>query len=702
MSELFVEVLCEELPAAMVRPALDGLRDGLLALLAGVSTGAVRCYATPRRLAVAIADVAEGRPLTERLITGPPADRAFKDGAPTQAAIGFARGKGVDVDAIQVVDGPKGQVIAVAVREGGERAADLLAHGLPGVILGLPFAKSMEWGEGGTRFGRPLHRVNALLDGAPIAAEVAGLAVGHETLGHRLSPLGPLTFDSETTWLDGLRARHVEPDLDARKAQIRALLDEAAQRLGGDRIDDPVLLEEVTHLVEWPTLVIGAFDKDLLNLPHRLLVESMKSHQRYFPVHRGGELTHHFVVISNNPWGDEKLVAEGNARVLRARFYDARFFLAEDRKHSLAEHGKKLERMQWIRGLGSMADKQARVARLAAVVARTVGADPEVAGRAGALCKSDLTTQMVGEFPELQGHMGRLYARGGGESEAVAVAIEESWLPRGAFVEVPETLEGTAVALADRLDTLVGCFGIGQIPTGGGDVLGLRRAAMGIVAIDRRHALRLDLNALFAAAIENFHAGANDGDDRFGKWIVARGDDAVARDADTLSDELVAFTLARLKAMLVGEGASADRVDAVLAVGAPEPLTLWNKVKALEAIAGTDEFEQVMRTFKRVLNITVGLDVSPVAPDHLVEPAEKDLGAAIADVAGAVEAAEAELDYSAMLRAMLALQAPVAAFFDAVLVDDPDPAIKARRIGLLGQCTRVFRRLADFSRISTR
>ena len=298
-----------------------------------------------------------------------------------------------------------------------------------GVLSELSFGKTMEWGTGGTRWARPVHRVNVVYDGVRVAGRALDLPFGNETIGHRLSRDPVFAFDGAEAWLAGLRERRVEPDIDDRRARIEALLAEATRTLSSDPIHDGALLEEVLFLVEAPTLVIGQFDPELLALPNRLLVQSMKEHQRYFPVFRDGALDHHFVVISNNPWGDADPIAAGNAAVIHARFDDARFFLAEDRKVRLEERGAALAGMRWIRGLGTMADKAARVSTLAEGIAGSVGADPAVARRAGALCKADLVTLMVGEFPELQGHMGRLYAEGQGERTEVAMAIEEAWHP---------------------------------------------------------------------------------------------------------------------------------------------------------------------------------------------------------------------------------------------------------------------------------
>lgn len=702
--ELFVELRCEELPASMVRPALAGLAAGLEALLDGVPHGAIRTWATPRRLAVAIADVASGRPAVEREITGPPADRAFKDGVPTAVAEGFARSKGVDVADLRVVELPKrGAVLAVTVREGGEQVVDLVTHGLADVIAAVPFRKAMVWGEGGLTWGRPLHGIVATYAGAALSGQAHGIAFGTSTLGHRRSP-GPVSVTGSADWLTGLRAHHVEPDLDVRARRIQELLAEAAAAHGGDPIDLPELAEEVLHLVEWPGAVVGSFDEDLLELPPRLLTTAMRVHQRYFPITRDGALTNRFVVITNNPFGDAEVIAEGNARVLRPRFYDARFFFADDRQHRLEHFAASLGKMRWIRGLGTMADKAARVAALAGELAPRVGADAAQATRAGALSKADLTSKMVGEFPELQGHMGRLYAAAQGEPQAVAVAIEEHYQPAFAADAVAASPVGVAVALADRLDTLVGAFGIGMEPTGGGDPQGLRRAALGLVRTLVEHGLRVDVAELVGVAVDAFHDAA--GGEGFEAWHKARGTGPVATARDALVASLVAFVTTRHKAWWQAEGAPADYVDAVLdtvaEVGGYDPVRVHQQVSALVAASRSEAFGAVLEVFKRVLNILqqAPSDLGPAAA--LSEPVEAALHTAVAQVGARVDAAVGALDYAAALDAMVDLRAPVEDFFTGVMVHADDPAVRSARLGLLAEVARTLRGVADFSRISTR
>ncbi len=703
-ADLFVELLVEEIPASMVRPALEGLRKGILGAIKGLDHGEVRTWATPRRFAVAISGVQAARPVQEKLITGGPAERAFVDGQPSKMAIGFAKSKGVDVSALEVVEVPKrGKVVAVRVRQGGERAIDLVCEAMSSIIESIPFKKSMRWGAGTLTFGRPLHRVTITWDGEPVGGEAWGITFGAETLGHRLSP-GPISVTTADQWVEDLRAHHVEPDLDRRKQIIAAQLVQAAERLGADPIVDDSLLEEVTHLVEWPVLVVGTFDEDLLNLPARLLVTSMRVHQRYFPVFDGGKLTNRFVIISNNPFGDDALIADGNARVLRARFYDARFFFAEDQQKTLVEHGAGLSRMQWIRGLGSMADKAARVGELAGQLAADFGAGADLARRAGLLSKADLLTQMVGEFPELQGYMGKLYAQHDHEPDAVAQAIEEHYLPRFAGDDVATTAEGLSVAVAERVDSLVGTFGVGMKPKGGGDPYGLRRAAVGVVASLVSHGARKSLRKLYAQGIQAFHTAALAGPEAHAGWLKAQGDGLEAKNAAALADELVEFTLARFKAAMVADGASSDLVDAIFAAdGAGDDVVmLSSKLDALRAVAGGADFLPIMHTFKRVLKIT-GASTEPVpSPDQMTEQVERDLHEAVVRAEQAVSSRAEALDYEGVLAEVLRLREPVEAFFDGVMVNADDPAVRSVRLGLLGRIGRLFSGVADFSRITTR
>jgi glycyl-tRNA synthetase beta chain len=445
------------------------------------------------------------------------------------------------------------------------------------------------------------------------------------------------------------------------------------------RLDD-ALVEEVVDLVEWPMVLAGRFGAELLDLPDKLLEESMRVHQRTFPTWQGETLGNVVLIVSNNPDGDPALIAEGNHRVLAARFLDARFFLAEDRKSRLADHGVKLEKMRWVRKLGTMADKQARVAALARDLAPVVGGDPTLAERAGSLCKSDLCSQMVQEFPKLQGHMGRLYAEAEGQDPVVAQAIEDHYLPRHASDALPATGTGSAVALADRLDSLAGCFGIGLVPKGSNDPQALRRAAIGVLSLLLAAPTDASLGALFDQVLVPYD---------------------IPRDKGETRTQLVGFTLGRLRALLQGQGHRTDVVDAVLAVGGEHPQRIRAAVEALSRQAGTDDFAELMVAFKRVLNISKDHDSEAYGRAVFVEPAEHALADAAEGAVAAVAAAVQALDFDAALVQAVGLKPAIDGFFDAVMVNADEPSLRAARLGLVRRVANLFLAVADFRRIST-
>ena len=670
-AELFVALRCEELPARYVMTAAKGLEKGILALLKGIDHGAVRVWATPRRVAVAVADVAAARPLEEKLITGPPEAAAWRDGAWTGAALGFARGKGIDPSALEIIDSPRGRVLAARVTSGGEQTVDRIREGIEAAILGIDFGKTMRWGSGRAKWARPIHGLVALYGDTPIQTSVAGIPSGTETVGHRLTP-GPITVSSADQWVEALAAHHVMVDRDARRARIEADLQQAATVVDAE-VGALGLIDEVVDLVEWPVVVTASFDPELLHLPSRLLVESMGVHQRVFPLFSEGTLQARFLVVTNHPYaGDPEVadtIARGNTKVLAARFYDARFFYAEDRKQSLDAHGADLAKMRWIRNGGTMADKQARVSRLAERLAPRFGADPTTAARAGALCKSDLATQMVGEFPELQGHVGMLLAGHDGEPEAVAVAIEEHYLPRFSGDATPATPAGRAAAVADRLDTLTGCFHHGLKPKGSADPLGLRRAAVGVVAVLLDSGIRVQL------------------------------DDLLAESELDGGDGLLTFVTARLRNNMM-ERYATDLVDAVLATGDRDPVALEGRAAAMSDLARTPDFEPLKQTFKRLANITRDHDSTAYDATALGEPAEKALHAALEGVRSAASAAAAAGDFSGALDQLSSLKAPVDTLFEAVMVMAEDPTVRANRLGLLSSVGAAFRDIADFKHLN--
>lgn len=685
MSELFIEIGCEELPARFIGPALQGFAVAVERLLGDITHGTVRTFGTPRRLAVSVEDVAPTRPVVEKLITGPSAASAWTELGPGPAAIAFARGKGVDPSALELVEGPKGRLVALRRVEGGERTADVVAAGLEAAVLTIPFKKTMRWGTETTRFARPLHRVLCVYAGQVVDTRVMGLVTTGTTSGHWLHHPEPVAVTGWVAYLVELRQRLVLADPAERKSLIRRQLETAAEAEGCAPPLDEALLEEVTNLVEWPSVVVGRFPVSLLELPPRLLVESMKVNQRYFPLFRGDTLTNTFLVVTNNPSADPELVAVGNARVLTARFYDAKFFYAEDRKKALAVHGERLAGMTWIRGLGTMADRQARITRIAADIAPLLGADVAVAEAAGGVCKADLATQMVGEFPELQGHVGRLLAEAEGLGADVAMAIEEHYLPRGQGDNLPRTPAGAALALADRLLLVGEAFardGLGLVPKGNADPQGIRRAASGIVQILLDRAWQGSIARLFALAgfVDARHVAVGE----------FSGPDFAVFDHGALHE----FVRARFRASMVAEGHAVDVVDAVMAAGGGEIVAMAGRIRAVSALFQAGGFEPVRTAFRRVAGLARDHALARYTPDLFQVDAERALDEAMRDQLGEDVAPDALLGRIVQLRPV------VDHYFDVVHVMCDDPALRDNRLGLLRTIYERVSRFADFSRLS--
>ena len=677
-SELFIEIRCEELPARMIARAQRDLAANVVKLLKGIEHGAVSTWSTPRRLAVAVADVASGRPVQEKLVTGPPQRAAYKDGKPTRAAEGFARGRGVSVESLEIVESARGPVIAARIQTGGEQTADLIAAGLEDAVLSMHFPRPMRWGTGTVRWARPLHGVIALLDGTRIPLSVAGLESRTDTLGHRLTR-GPITVTGSADWLTGMRTHNVEPDPGARRADIETQLKAAAGALSGE-IRDWDLVDEVVNLVEWPIVVTASFGEDLLHLPPHLLVESMKVHQRVFPLYVNGALDHHFLVVSNQPYARQPesaaTISEGNQRVLTARFYDAKFFYAEDRKKTLSDFRARLEGMQWIRKGGNMAEKADRIAALSEKLAPLLGADPAAASRAGLLCKYDLGTQMVSEFPKLQGHVGNLLAGFDGEAADVAEAIEAHYFPRYQGDALPGTALSRTVALADRLDSLSGCFGLGLKPKGSADPLGLRRASIGLLQIllDARTSLSLP-DLLTLTGLES-----------------------------TVQADLLAFLTTRLRGIFLDvysdNAAGTELVNAVMATGDTNPSALAARLTAMAAISATPEFGPLKTTFKRALGLTKDHASADWSATLFEADAERALGDALLSVRStARHHAEAQA-YDAALEALSTLKPSVDRLFDDVMVMCEDKTLRTNRLSLLRDIGNEFRQIADFTQLS--
>jgi glycyl-tRNA synthetase beta chain len=693
MSEgLLFEVGTEELPAGAVEPAVEQLRTLVLSGLdrARLGHGAARTFATPRRLAVLVEAVEARSPDVTRQALGPPVKAAFgPDGAPTKAATKFAEAQGVAVSALRRVQTPKGEYLAAEVTEPGRAASALLPGILGAAVHGIEFKKSMRWGDVEQTFARPVQWLLALHGQEVVPVVFADVKSGRMTLGHRFLSPGPHPVAHPRDYPGLLERAQVMAEVALRKERIRSEAAEAARKAGGRIRDDEALLDEVTELVEWPTALLGSFEKRHLDLPPEVLVQEMTSHQRYFPVvDAGGKLLPRFVAISNTPVRDAALSLRGYERVLRSRLTDGRFFFDEDRKVPLASRVLALERVVWQGKLGTYAEKVGRIRLLAAALTRAVGR-PELLGvvdRAALLAKADLTTGMVGEFPELQGVMGREYALASGEPPAVAQAIADHYLPRGASDPVPADDPGALVGMADRLDTLAGLFALGKPPTASADPFGLRRACLGVVHLVLGRGYRLSLGEAVDQAL-----------DGVGKKLGL----GAAQIAEARA-QLLEFFRGRLRA-LWADRARADVVEAVLAAGFDDLRQARGRLDAFAQVVGAPDFTPLAIAFKRVANIVEkqGSDVSPEPADPRLfqEPSETALAQAARRASTEVHRALAAEDAPAALAAARRLKGPVDVFFDQVLVMTDDRPLRENRLRLLREVAQVFAPLADLSRI---
>lgn len=684
--QLLFEIGCEEIPARFLPPALTDLerlaRQGLQELRLDYMD--VRTLGTPRRLTLVVEDVAEvQRDLVEE-VKGPPERAAYgADGQPTQAAHGFARSQGVAVEDLQVKETPQGRYVFALRRESGRPTRDIIGPWLAGLITALSFPKSMRWA-GPTRFARPIRWLVALLDETVIPVECAGVTSSNVSRGHRFLGSDRVLIQRPQEYAERLRENYVIVDPAERRAMIWRQVQELAASLGGTVEEDPELLQEVTFLVEYPTALAGSFDSAYLELPKEVLITPMTEHQRYFPVlGSDGRLLPHFIAVRNGTGHRLDVVTRGNEKVLAARLADARFFYNEDRKQPLEQRVPRLADIVFQEALGTMKAKVDRIVALSRHLARQLDlpeGQRDVALRAAYLCKADLLTHMVYEFPELQGIMGREYALTSGEPEAVAQAIYEHMLPRHAGDEVAQSVPGAVVALADRFDTLVGCFAAGLIPTGSQDPYALRRAATGIVQTVLRHGFTLPVTAVLKAAM-----------DLYGPSWQDRGEEVV--------QQVAAFIRQRVRVGLMEQGCRHDLVDAVLAVEPDDLVEVARRATQLNSLLGDAPFQEALRVFQRAANLARQAETTELEENLLKLPEEQALLKAVRNAAPVVEEAVGAGQWREAVGALAGLGPAVDGFFDQVLVMDPDPAIRRNRLALLAQVACLFRRVADFSQL---
>lgn len=671
MSELLLELFSEEIPARMQKRAGEDLvrlvTDALKA--AGVEGKNARAYTTPRRLTLVIDGLPDRTPDVKEERKGP------KVGAPDQAIQGFLRAAGLaSIDEATVQEDKKGAFYVAVTEKKGRAAADVIAEIVPSVIRAFPWPKSMRWGSGTLRWVRPLHSILCLLGGKVVSFEVDGIKSGDTTRGHRFMSGGAFAVKDYTDYDMKLFDAKVVLDPAKRANFIHEGAKALASAEGLTLVEDEALLHEVAGLVEWPVPLIGRIDDEFMSVPQEVLTSTMRANQKYFAcVDAKGKLAPRFIVVANLEAADGgKAIVNGNERVLRARFADARFLWDQDRKHTLTSRLPKLQEVVFHAKLGTVHDKALRIGKLAHSLAAFVpGADADKTQVAGELAKADLTSQMVYEFPELQGLMGAYYARNDGLGDDIADAIAEHYSPVGPTDAVPSTPLGKVVALADKIDTLAGFWSIDEKPTGSKDPYALRRAALGIIRIVLESDLRLRLAA----------------------WM---------------NGDLLSFFADRLKVYLRDRGARHDLVDAVFALEGQDDLVLIVKrVEALSDFLGTEDGANLLAGYKRATNILRieekkdGEGAFNAAPDAslFAQDEEKALAAAIATATKAAKAAVAKEDFAAAMSALASLRAPVDAFFDKVTVNADDAGVRANRLKLLAQIRAALHEVADFSKV---
>lgn len=685
--ELLLEIGTEEIPAAFLPKALKDMEEMIRQALADsrISCGEVRTMGTPRRLFLAAASVAEMQEdqIVEKL--GPARRVAFDaKGNPSPAALGFARGQGIPVSALETASTEKGEYVCARKKIIGEATETLLPAILARLIAGIPFRKSMRWSDLDIRFARPIHWLLALYDGRIVPFRIGNIKSGNISRGHRFMSPASFPVVSLENYLAETRNHFVIADPDERMQIIREETSKAAEALGGRVLQDEALLETVAFLTEYPTVVSGSFDEDYLKLPQEVLVTTMISHQKYFPVlNDQGNLLPYFLTISNTLARDPAVVRRGNEKVLRARLADARFFFEADRKIPLETRVLDLKKVVFHSLLGTSYEKVMRFRKLAGWIADRIC--PALAirvDRAAFLAKADLDTQMVGEFAELQGIMGREYALMGGEDPIVARAIHEHYLPTGAGGELPETDEGAIVSIADKLDTICGFFGVGLIPTGTADPYALRRQALGVINIILKKSYPLALDALIDESLA----------------ILGP---LLKRPPGETKDAVLEFFRGRFENQLISQSHPYDVVDAVLANGIENLVRAWEKIRAMEAFKSHPDFQPLAIAFKRVVNIIRDFQNGAVDPAVFTDPEELNLHAAFLQIRQSVLTHIAGGDYSSALVEMARLREPVDAFFDAVLVMAEEEKIRFNRLSLLREISTLFHDVADFSRIVT-
>ncbi|HME33276.1 MAG TPA: glycine--tRNA ligase subunit beta [Terriglobales bacterium] len=749
MPDFLLEIGCEEIPARMI----DGAREELARRVSDLlqrerlaENPTMQAFSTPRRLAVLSPGVSAAQPDLREQVTGPSLKVAYKDGVPTAAAEAFARKLNIPVDALEKITTPKGEYLAATVQKKGRPAAEILAESLPKEIAGIYWAKSMYWrGKSAERFVRPVRWLVSLLEGEVVPLEFAGIRAGHTSEGHRILSSGTLEIGRPSEYSEKLAGGSVVVSAAEREQRIRKALDAATRTMPGARWrDDNALLDTVVNLTEFPSVVLGSFDPEFLALPDEVLVTVMRDHQKYFALEdENGKLLPHFLAVLNTNGDPAGLIRHGNERVLRARFNDARFFWETDQKIPLRQRVEMLKSVTFQKDLGSYFDKTRRVQKLASLISEAlksagVSVRSGVVFKAALLAKTDLTTDLVKEFTELQGIVGGLYAKvqqldpilPATTADAIGDAIYDQYKPESMEDRVPRTLEGAIVAIADKADSIAGMFALGLQPTGSKDPFALRRAANGIVKTIAEHKLPLPLSKLFEDTLQQYENSPAEGKFRAPfEQLVIEEKNIRALLADRRVDytrwdtkprpfigpaaveeplSITVFMLDRLAYYLRDvRGFTYDVVSAVLAADYDDIVDAIARAEALTQIRGSVDFASVAAAFKRIKNIIRQAQENNKAianqldSSALTEEAEKQLAAVIPEMASSARKLREEKNYSAALLQISQLRKPVDLFFDKVMVMVDDESVRANRLALLRDLLNEFSTIADFSEIVT-
>ena len=703
MADFLLEIGCEEIPARMIDAAREDLRNRLATLIKewGLPASAEcdsKAFSTPRRLGFLFTGLRASQPNMEQVLTGPAENIAYKNGAPTAAGIAFAKKAGVPVEQLEIAETDKGRYVRAKSLRHGKSATDLFVEFLPKEILAIYWPKSMYWRPGAPeRFVRPIRWIVAMLDDEVIPLETAGVRAGSVSAGHRLLSKS-VTLNSASDYRSDLSENKVVVDVNDRNHKIIKELNAACAIVTGARcrLDDE-LLDTVVNLTEWPSVILGSFDNNFLALPEELLVTVMRDHQKYFAVEDvNGKLLPHFLAVLNTDGDPEGLIRHGNERVLKARFNDAQFFWQTDQKIPLKQRIDSLKAVTFQKDLGSYYDKTRRVEKLAGWLAEeladSVEINIEAVADAAWLAKTDLTTELVKEFTELQGIIGGLYARAQGLDDAVAQAIYDQYKPESQEDAPPKTIEGAILSIADKADSIAGMFALGKQPTGSKDPFALRRQANGIVKTVAEHELKIGMRRMLLEALE----------------IYRRQGTKFSRSDAEYEDSLGSFFRERLEFYLRDvRGFAYDVVSAVLAAGSDRVVDAIARATALQAVRSRSEFEAIALSFKRIKNILRQAHEKAIAhprePDASLVKDEKEqalLQAAIA-IGRAVEPQRAKGDYEGALSEIARLRGPLDSFFDHVMVMVDDTKLRANRLALLAKIMEEFSTIADFSEIVT-